>query len=251
MNIIIAAAFLFLKTGEKFATQDAAGATLAGLTSYLGTYEPHVFNTPAKAVEFCTAKKPPVGIVTPGFYLAYAKALGMEAVLETKRTKVPEERYALVAKKDAGDDFHEKIIATTLAAEERYVTGVILRGQFGDVRLKAVTDVEGAVFDLAEGAKGAADGVLMEAAQWTVFKDDPELSPKLRAVLETEPLPRSLVVVFRDADGKMDFEKLKTTLKTMNDSEAGKAILQSIRVDAFVDLDKERLARAEAKFLGK
>ncbi len=251
MNIIIAAAFLFLKTGEKFATQDVAGPTVGALTSYLGAYEPHVFNTPAAAVEFCAAQKPPVGIVTPGFYLAYAKALGMEAVLETKREKVPDERYALVAKKDAGDDFHDKIIATTLAAEERYVTGIILRSEFGDVRLKAVTDVEGAVFDLAEGVKGAADGVLMEVGQWTGFKEDPELSPKLRAVLETEPLPRSLVVIFRYAAGKMDVEKLKTTLKTMNDSEAGKAILRNIRVEAFVDLDKERLAKAEAKFLGK
>ena len=49
----------------------------------------------------------------------------------------------------------------------------------------------------------------------------------------------------------VDAEKLKAVLKAMNDSEEGKTILRSIRVQSFVDLDKERLAKAEALFLGK
>ena len=64
MNILLALAFLFLKTGEKFATQETAGPTVAMFTHYLGAYEPQVLNDPAKAVEFCTAKKPPLR--TPG-----------------------------------------------------------------------------------------------------------------------------------------------------------------------------------------
>lgn len=257
MHLLFALAFLFLKTGEKFATQESAAPTVSSFTTYLGekagaSFEPEVMNNPVKAAEFVAAKKPAVGIVTPGFYLAYGKALGMEPVLETKREKVTEERYVLVAKKDAGDNFREKTIASTLAAEERYVTSIILQNKYGDdVRLKNITDVEGAVFDLVEGTKNAADAVLMESAQWALFKDDSELGPKLRVVLESEPLPRSLVVVFRDSAGQVDVDKLKSALKAMNDSDAGKAILRNIRVEAFVDLDKERLAKAEAKFLGK
>ena len=59
MNVLFAAAFLFLKTGEKFATQEAAGPTVAEFVKTLGAYEPQVFNDPTKAIEFCAAKKPP------------------------------------------------------------------------------------------------------------------------------------------------------------------------------------------------
>jgi len=257
MNIILALAFLFLKTGEKFATQETAGQTVTGFTTYLGeragaTFEPEVMNNPVKAAEFVAAKRPAAGIVTPGFYLAYGKALGMEPLLETKRVKVPEERYVLVAKKDAGDDFRDKIIATTLAAEERYVTGVILQNKFGDeVRLKSVTDVENPLFDIMESRQNAPTGVLMESSQWDVFKDDPDFASKLRVVLTTDPLPRNLVVLFRANAGTLDVDKFKSALRTMNDTPAGQTILRNIRVEAFVDLDSDRLAKAEAKFLGK
>ncbi len=237
-------AFLFLKTGEKFATQEMAGPTVAEFTKTLGDYQPQVFNDPARAVEFCSAKKPPLGIVTPGFYLAYARALGMEPLLEVRRQNVPAERFVLVAAKDAGDDLRGKIIATTLGREERYITAVILQGKLGEeVRLQPVTDVEGAAFDLAEGAKGAADLVLMEQGAWKVIQKDEELGPKLKAVFISDELPRDLVVVFRpNADG-LDTGKLVAALKN-----ADKQILASIRVEAFVDVDQERLKKAQALF---
>jgi hypothetical protein len=257
MHVLFAVAFLFLKTGEKFANQTTAGPTVSMLTTYLGekagvTFEPEVMNNPVQAAEFVAAKKPVVGIVTPGFYLAYGKALGMEPLLETKRVKVPEERYVLVARKDAGDDVREKTIATTLAAEERYVTGVIFQNKFGDdVRLRSVTEIENPLFDIMEGRQNAPAGVLMEATQWDVFKDDPDFAGKLRVVLTTDPLPRSLVVLFRANAGTLDVDKLKSTLKAMNDTPAGQTILRNIRVESFVDLDSDRLSKAEAKFLGK
>ena len=252
ISILIAAAFLFLKTGEKFATQETAGETVSELTKYVSekagtSLEPRVMNDPVKAAEFSAAKKPAAGIVTPGFYLAYAKALKMEPILEVKRQKVPEERYVVVARKDAGDELRDKIVATSLASEERYVTGVVMDGR--EARLRATADPEGAVFDIVEGAKDAPAAVLMEEAQWDVFKEDPELGPKLRVVLRTEVLPGSLVVVFGDA--KVDAEKLKMALQSMNTSDTGKAILRNIRVEAFVDVDKDRLGKAEAKFHGK
>jgi len=247
MNILLAVAFLFLKTGEKFATQESAGPTVAGLTSSLGAYEPQVLNDPVKAVEFCAAKKPAVGIVTPGFFLAYNRALGMEPVLETRRQNVPAERYVLVTGKNAGDDLHGKTIATTLAKEERYVTAVILAGKLGEeVRLKPVTDVEGAAFDLADGAKDAAEAVLMEEGAWKALSADEELGPKLKAAFTSEELPRDLVVIFRPNAGSLDIEKLKTALK-----QTDKQILSSIRVEAFVDVDKERLSKAEALYRAK
>jgi hypothetical protein len=243
MNVILAVVFLFLKTGERFATQETAGQTVAAFTKTLGDYEPVVLNDPAKAVEVCAAKKPPVGIVTPGFYLAYAKALGMEPVLETRRQNVPAERYVLVTGKNAGDDLHGKIIATTLSKEERYVTAVILQGKLDDeVRLKAVTDIEGAAFDLVEGTKSAADAVLMEEGTWKVIAKDDELGPKLKAAFTSDELPGALVVVFRPNADKLDAGKFKN---------ADKQILSSIRVEAFVDVDQERLKKAQALFNAK
>jgi ABC-type phosphate/phosphonate transport system substrate-binding protein len=168
--------------------------------------------------------------------------------LETKRTGVPAERYIVIAKKDAGGDLTGKVVATTLAAEERYVIGVVLQAKFGrELRLKPVTDIEGAVFDLVEGVKAAADAVLMEQGAWALFKDDPELGPKLKVVFESSELPRDLVVRF----GSIEAEKIKSVLKQMSESEEGKRILRSIRVDAFVDVDRERLAKVQMLFHAK
>ena len=147
--------FLFLKTGEKFATQEIAGPTVAGLTAYVGekvagttnAFEPWVMNDPVKAAEFCGKSRPVLGIVTLGFYLAYTKALGMEPLLEVKRTGVKEERFVLVTRKDASDDLARlegKTIATPLANEQWYVTSVILQNKLGEeVRLKATTERRG------------------------------------------------------------------------------------------------------------
>src|SRR5277367_6805428 len=96
--------FLFLKTGEKFATQEIAAPTVAGLTGYIGekiggatnVFAPRVMNDPVKAAEFSGKSKPALGIVTAGFYLMYAKTLGMEPLLEIKRAGVKEERCVLV-----------------------------------------------------------------------------------------------------------------------------------------------------------
>jgi len=257
--------FLFLKTGEKFATQETAGSTVKGLTDYIGqklavSFEPKVMNDPAKAAEFCETGKSVVGIVTPGFYMQYGKMLGLEPVLETRREGIAAERYVLVASDNpkrspsgAGlEAWRGATIATTIAAEQRYVLGVVLQGKLGeDARLKSTVDIEGAVFNLADGAKNAADAVLVEEGAWKLFEGDPELGPKLKVIYRSDELPRALVVLFGGNATGVKAEKLKTVLKAMNDSEEGKTILRNMRVQSFVDLDKERLAKAEALFLGK
>ena len=260
MNALLAATFLFLKTGEKFATQEVAGPTVGSLTAYVGDrlgvkLEPRVMNDAVKAAEFCSAGKPPVGIVTPGFYLQYAKALGMEPLLETKRTGVKEERYVLVARKDASDDLAKwqgKTIATPLAGEQRYIISVVLQSKLGEeIRLKPVNDVEGAVFDLVDAGKNAADAVLMETDAWKLFEKDEEFGPKLKVLFTSDELPRNLVVLLSPKSDALNADKLKAALKGMNGSEEGQKILQSIRVEAFVDIDKERLSQAQARFYGK
>src|SRR5258706_10129403 len=75
--------FLFVKTGEKFATKEDAEPTVSVFTNYLGQqlggtdnlFAPRLFNDPLKAIEFCSKGKPPLGIVTPGFFLTYGKTL--------------------------------------------------------------------------------------------------------------------------------------------------------------------------------
>lgn len=260
MQIVMLLAFLFLKTGEKFATQESAGATVGEFTACVAkatgdvNFEPRVLNDPVKAVEFCTTKKPPVGIVTPGFYLAYQKALDMEPLLEVRRQKVATERYVVVVKKGAGDGLDAvkgKVLATTLAAEERYVIGVILQDKLSEVRLKAVTDIEGAVFDIVEGVKDSAGAVLMEEAAWQAMEKDEELGPKLKAAYRSEELPGALVVAFRANVGKLDLCKLKTAMTSLGKTDDGRKTLGSIRVEVFEDLNQPRLKKAQESFLGK
>ena len=255
--------FLVLKTGEKFATQEIAGPTVAGFTAYVGdkvagttnAFEPRVMNDPVKAAEFCGKSKPALGIVTAGFYLTYAKALGMEPLLEAKRVGLTEERFVLVTRKDASDDLTKlegKTIATPLADEQRYVISVILRNKLGEeVRLKPTMDVEGAVFDLAEGAKNAADGVLLETGAWDLFRDDPDSGGKLKVLYKSDELPRDLVVFFAEKAEVQNTDKVKQVLKDMNSNEAGQKILRSIQVESFTDVDQARLSSAEKLFHGK
>ncbi|MGO9243836.1 MAG: PhnD/SsuA/transferrin family substrate-binding protein [Verrucomicrobiia bacterium] len=255
--------FLFLKTGEKFATQEIAGPTVVGLTAYVGekvagttnAFEPRVMNDPVKAAEFCGKSKPALGIVTAGFYLTYAKALGMKPLLETKRMGLKEERFALVTRKDATDDLTKlegKTIATPLAKEQWYVISVILQNKLGEeVRLKPTVDVEGAVFDLAEGAKNAADAVLLETGAWDLFKDDPDSGGKLKVVYRSDELPRDLVVAFGPTSGSLDTDKAKQVLKDMSSNEAGQKILRSIQVESFTDIDQAKLSSAEKLFHGE
>jgi hypothetical protein len=258
-----ARSFLFLKTGEKFATQEGAGPTVAGLTAYVGekvtgttnAFEPYVMNDPVKAAEFSGKNKPALGIVTAGFYLTYAKALGMEPLLETKRAGVKVERYLLVTRRDASDDVAKlegKTFATPLATEQRYVIGVVLRGKLGEeIRLKQTMDVEGAVFDLAGGARNATDAVLLEAGAWDLFKDDPDSGQKLKVVYQSDELPRDLVVLFGPKSGGLNVDKVKQVLKDMSGSEDGQRVLRSIRVESFMDIDRDRLSKAEKLFYGK
>jgi uncharacterized protein YcfJ len=255
--------FLFLKTGEKFATQEIAGPTVAGLTAYVGEkvfgrtneFAPVVMNDPVKAAECCGKSKPALGIVTVGFYLTYAKALGMKPLLETKRMGLKEERYVLVTRKDASDDLAKlegKTIATPLADEQRYVIAAILQSKLGEeIRLKPTMDVEGAVFDLAEGAKNAADAVLLETGAWDLFKDDPDSGGKLKVVYQSDELPRDLVVVFGSTSESLNTDKAKQVLKDMGGNEPGQKILRSIQVESFTDIDQSRLSKAEKLFHGQ
>jgi hypothetical protein len=255
--------FLFLKTGEKFATQEIAAPTVSGLTAYIGekvagvtnAFEPRVMNDPVKAAEFSGKSKPVLGIVTAGFYLTYAKTLGMEPLLEIKRAGVKEERYVLVTRKDGRDDLAKlegKTIATPLAGEQRYVVGVILQDKTGEeVRLQQTMDVEGPVFDLAEGSKKAVDAVLLETGAWDLFKDDPDSGGKLKVIYQSDELPHDLVVVFGPKSDAVNADKLKQVLKDMNGNADGQKVLQSIRVESFIDIDRDRLAKAEKMFHGK
>ena len=107
------------------------------------------------------------------------------------------------------------------------------------------------MFDLVEGSKNAADAVLMEEASWRAIEKDEELGPKLKVVFISDELPRDVVVLFRPNAGDIDADKLKATLKEMSSNDAGRQVLNSIRVEAFEDVNSERLAKAQALFHAK
>ena len=112
-------------------------------------------------------------------------------------------------------------------------------------------DVEGAVFDLAEGAKNAADAVLLETGAWDIIQGRPGFGGKLKVVYQSDELPRDLVVVFGPKDGALNVDKVKQVLKDMSGNEAGQKILRSIQVESFTDIDQARLSNAEKLFHGK
>ncbi len=250
MNELVLLAFLFLKTGEKFATQETAGPAVTAFTSHVAEqmggmqFAPRVFNQPKKAVEFVVAKKPVVGIVTPGFYLTYAGALHMTPLLETKRAGVPAEQFVVVARPDTAADPTGQIIGTTLADEERYVLSVVLGRE---ARLQPVADVEQALFDLAEG-KGGLHAILVETATWKLFAADPDLAKSLKPIHESPVLPGNLVVAFADWPKS---NRLKDALLQMSHTEEGRKVLASIRVEAFVEVNQDRLQQAEKLFHGR
>lgn len=235
--------FLVVKTGEKFATQEAAGPTLAAfLAKVEGDYQPRVFNDPRAAVEYAAKNKPAAGIVTPGFYLAYAKALDMKPLLEVQRADVPIERYVLVTRKTAADD-PGALVVTPLAAEENYVCKVILAGQYGEeLRLKPTLDPEGAIYDMVEQRPQAGTAVLLEEATWKAIAADPELGPQTKVVFTSAELPGNLVVSFGDGDAG----RLVAALRGLPAE-----VTREIRVEAFRPVDEERLGRARERFHGR
>ena len=161
----------------------------------------------------------------------------------------------LVVRKDGPADLASlegKTIATPLAGEQLYVVGVVLQGKLGEeIRLQQTMDVEGSVFDLAEGSKKAADAVLLEAGAWDLFKDDPDSGGKLKVLYQSDALPHDLVVMFAPKSDAVNTDKLKQVLKDMSGNADGQKVLQSIRVDSFVDIDQARLSQAEKLFHGK
>lgn len=246
--VMVLLGFLFLKTGEKFATQATAGPAVAEFMTALGhplsvKFAPWVCNDPAKAVEYVTAKKPAFGIVTPGFYLAYAKALEMKPLMEVRRTGVGEERFVVVMRKAAGEGIaavRGQMVATTLAAEERFVCGVVLEDKLAEVRLKSVTDAEAAAFDVVE--KGEA--VLLEEATWTALAKDEALGPKLKVVFRSAAMPGPLFVCF--GKSRLEEAPVKAVLKDFD-----AAVIGKIRIEKFMDVDTNRLQQAEGRFHGR
>jgi hypothetical protein len=212
-------------------------------------------NQPVKAAEFSAARKPALGIVTAGFFLAYEKALGLEPLLEVHREKIGAERQVLVTRQDGSADLaalQGKPLATALTGEPLYVLKVVLQSKLGrESRLVAVSDPEGTVFDLAENAPDAPAMVLLEEAAWKLFAADPELNGKLKVVFTSAELPRDLVVVLRPNATGLDTAAVARTLQTMSESDQGKTILGSIRVTKFAPIDQERLARARKLFHGE
>jgi len=103
-------------------------------------------------------------------------------------------------------------------------------------------------FDLAEGAKTAADAALIETGAWALFKDDPDSGGKLKVVYTSDELPRDLVVAFGPAGGTLNIDKAKQVMKDMSGSDAGQKILRSIQVESFTDIDTGRLTTAEKLF---
>jgi len=249
--------FLFLETGEKFATQETAGPTVKGLTSYLGNvigfqFEPYIFNRPQNADDFAVSKKPLFGIVTTGFYLCYRTTLGMVPLLEVKRAQIPEQRYVLIARKGTPSDlskWKDKKIATTLAAENRYVIGVILEYKLGkEVNLVSTSDEEGSVLDMAEGLPNAADAVLINEAVWKLFEDDPDLVSNLHTIYRSNEMPHSIVVAFKSNANGIGSDRLKTAFLEMPQNEQGQQIMSSIRVAEFVEVNDTRLKYVQALY---
>lgn len=242
------------KLGERYATDDKAGATLDGFTDYLDKRMPGcdftrigVRNKPEDALSLLKDDKKPVAvaIVSPGFYFKHKTELKLSALAEATRGGKDGEQYTLVGATEMKEYPAGKKVATSMSADPDWLNKAVLRAPAGAKPVEWVQydNLSDAAYEIIDEEDGAPDFVLVDAVTLDVFAKDDDLKT-LKKGLQSERLPQDLVV---EIDGRLGDkrEEFKKLIGALDDNEQGKKVGENLQSPKFPAPDTKRLEKVQ------
>lgn len=245
-------AYVVLKTGERFASQERAAQVLSEFGGWVAPrvgqagLAGRITNKPEEAISLVRDGKPLFAIVSPAFYLEHREELGMAVVAQTRRRGLATEKYAVVVAKGAKADLSK--VSTSVAAEEKYLRKVVLAGgAAAQAALASSAWVGDDVAAMAEKDPDAPHAVLLDAATTAFFREDPVVWGEVEVAWESDDLPPDAVVVFSwtPADART---KLAAALLAMKEDVRGKAVCGQMQTDGFGAVDDALWSKAQERW---
>jgi hypothetical protein len=242
------------KLGERYATDEKAGATLDSFTDYLDKRMPGsdftrigVRNKPDEALKLFQDDKQPVAvaIVSPGLYFKHKADLKLTALAEATRGGKDGEQYTLVGAAEMKEYPAGKKVATSLSADLDWLNKAVLRAPQGAKPVEWVQydNLSDAAYEIIDEEDGAPDFVLVDSVTLEVFAKDDDLKT-LKKGLQSERLPQDLVV---EVDGRLGDkrEQFKKLIGALDDNEEGKKIGENLQSLKFPAPDQKRLEKVQ------
>ncbi len=229
---------------------EAAAAAAGWSTEELaGVY----FETEAGGIEALGMPDAAFALVTLPFFLEHRETGGLTALAQA----VPSERgvsepWTLVAgvgSLASADDLSGWEIRSLAGHSSRFIRGPAL-GSWGSLPGKLTITFSGAVLSsLRKAARGEKVAVLLDAPQASALERLP-FGDKLEVVHRSAPLPVSLLC---SVDGRVPEERITAFVAALRELDArpeAAEALAGVRIERFVAVDSEALARAESAFDG-
>jgi hypothetical protein len=242
------------KLGERYATDEKAGATLDSFTDYLDKRMPGsdftrigVRNKPDEALKLFQDDKQPVAvaIVSPGLYFKHKADLKLTALAEATRGGKDGEQYTLVGAAEMKEYPAGKKVATSLSADLDWLNKAVLRAPQGAKPVEWVQydNLSDAAYEIIDEEDGAPDFVLVDSVTLEVFAKDDDLKT-LKKGLQSERLPQDLVV---EVDGRLGDkrEQFKKLIGALDDNDEGKKIGENLQSPKFPAPDQKRLEKVQ------
>ncbi|MEK7865799.1 MAG: PhnD/SsuA/transferrin family substrate-binding protein [Planctomycetota bacterium] len=245
------AAYVILKTGERFAVQEKAEEVLADFAAWVAprvgqpSLVGRITNRPDEALTRVRESKPLFAIVTPAFYLEHREALGLALLAQTRRRGLAAEKYAVIARKGATETPAK--VATSLMAEEPYLRKVALAGGPSSVDFAESSWIGDDVAAMAEGDPEAPEAVLVDRATLEFLREDEVLWGELSVTFESADLPPDAVVAFSWTPEDVRV-KLSTALLAMKEDVRGKEVCDLMQTDGFGPVDEALWAEAGGRW---
>lgn len=242
------------KLGERYATDDKAGATLDAFTDYLDKRMPGadftrigVRNKPDEALALLKDEKKPVAvaIISPGLYFKHKTDLKLTALAEATRGGKDGEQYTLVGANEMKEYPAGKKVATSYSADLDWLNKAVLRAPADAKPVEWVQydNLSDAAYEIIDGEDGAPDFVLVDSVTLDVFAKDNDLKT-LKKGLQSERLPQDLVV---EVDGRLGDkrEEFKKVIGALDDNTEGKKVGENLQSPKFPAPDAKRLEKVQ------
>lgn len=229
-------------TEEAQPTMDALAAGLAGTAGGLSAV---YHRDGAAGLERLSHDDAALAVVTLPFYLRHHRELELEPLLAGVAAGGGDRTWSLVAAKGSlggPEDLDGWTVTGLPAYHPGLVAGPVLSG-WGKLPESAKILFSGRVLSsLRKASRGEPVAVLLDRSQVDALPSLP-YSDALEVVHTSGPLPTSLLC---SVAGRMPPDRLKALMerfRTLHQDRKGAALLQTIRMERFVDLDRGELKR--------